>query len=328
MLTTQLDWNNSDIKKYLDQYLINEVPIAPQRQYAHIVLLRELESTAVLTTEGQTLDVELVRSGYQSKDTISRVLLQKRKQVAPERRTGRALNRPAKLDYGCQYMREMCGECPDCLIYGFAATKGEGSQRSRILTDSGFSIRPYEVLQRSITLNAIDDTTAGGVSGSAFAEREHIRPQAYFPTIETTVDVTSSEFLYILRNILNTTRYGAESQRQGYLNNIPVAIMFGQSEVLSNLSLVQRLYDELYVYQERSVEEPLDRNELIELTKKVLQDAMSQVYLPIQLIMDEELELMLSGIRGIWHSKEANESWLKQLQDEHQAYRKKIKPKK
>ncbi|MBS7531168.1 type I-D CRISPR-associated protein Cas7/Csc2 [Hazenella sp. IB182353] len=328
MLTTHLDWNQSEIKEKLDRYFFNEVPLAPQRQYAQIVLLREFESTAVLTTEGQFLDVELVRGGQTITDTLSRVLFQKRKQVAPERRTGRAFNRSFGINEKCQYMRKMCGECPDCLLYGFAATEGEGSQRSRILTDSGFSIRPYEVIQRSITLNAIDDTTTGGVSGSAFAEREHIRPQVYFPTIETAVDVTSSEFLYILRNILTTTRYGAESQRQGYIRNIPVAILFGQSEILSNLSLVQHLYDKLYCDQNRGIETSLDRDELIELIKQVLTDAQSQSYLPVQIMMNEELEQILSSIREIWKSKEANDSWLQQLQKEHQTYKKKVKPKK
>lgn len=180
MGSSQGNWHDSVVKKELDKHLLQEVPLSPQRFYASVVVVREFDSTAVLTTEGQMLDVELVRSGQKHAELTSRVLLQKRKQVAPERRTGRAFNRERGWGNECKYMEQMCGKCPDCLIYGFAATSGEGAQRSRLLTDSGFAIRSYEGMQRSITLNAISDTTKGGVSGSAFAEREHIRPQVFF----------------------------------------------------------------------------------------------------------------------------------------------------
>lgn len=325
-MSNTISWQESPVKKRLEAHLPGEIPILPMRRYVSVVILREFDSTAVLTTEGQTLDVEMVRSGRKYSEPISRVLLQKRKQIAPERRTGRAFHRDRSLGEGCDFMRSMCGKCPDCLIYGFAATSGEGAHRSRVLTDSGFTIRPYEAMQRSITLNAIDDSTRGGVSGSAFAEREHIRPQVFFPTIETAVDVTPAEFLYVLRNILTTTRYGAESNRQGFVNNHVVALLFGHGELISNLSLTQGVYDRLREKGgERFHEFPLERSEVEKAVMDVLEEEAKRSYLPVDLCAGEELVTLLDGVRDLWRNEEANAEWLQELESDQQAYLAKLK---
>ncbi|MBA4537826.1 type I-D CRISPR-associated protein Cas7/Csc2 [Bacillus aquiflavi] len=306
----------------INEYVVSEVPLAPLNRKIGFVVLRELASTAVLTTEGQTLDVEAVRAGKKSSELMSRVVLQKRKQVAPERRTGRAFNRQYGLaEEKCEYMKGMCGKCPDCLLYGFAATSGEGSQRSRILTDSAFSIRNYEQIQRTITLNAIEDTTKGGVSGSAFAEREHVRPQVFFPTIETAVDVTYAELIYILNNILTTTRYGAEANRQGFVHNHLVAIVLSNTEVTSNLSITQSVFDKLVdKYGEDVTELPLERDTLLNLTVQSIKQASEQVFAPVTIIDGEELSEILSELRAFLKDNKGVQEWLKQLKSDHDAY--------
>ena len=185
----------------------------------------------------------------------------KRKQIAPERRTGKALLRdmdiltdivigkdkkgksiiPKRSE--CQIMGNSCGLCPDCILYGYAATKDTGSQRARVLTDSGFVVRDIQQVMRNIKLNAIQDTIAGGIAGSAFASRENVLPQIFIPTVETLLDVTSTEFTYVLGNILKTTRYGAESNREGFIRNNVLGIYFSDVELFSNLELTQMYYD-------------------------------------------------------------------------------------
>lgn len=314
--------NDLKLFKVLESGLGQAVPLAPHNKKIGIVVLREFASTSVLTTEGQALDVELVRAGDQHSNLVSRVVLQKRKQIAPERRNGRAFNRHYDLaDEKCKYMEEMCGKCPDCIIYGFAATSGEGSQRARVLTDSAFSIREYEHIQRSITLNAIEDTTKGGVSGSAFAEREHVRPQVYFPTIETLVDVTSAEFLWILRNILTTSRYGAESSRQGYVHNYPVALVVSDTEITSNLRLTQRIYDQYIEKHGADFSEfPLDREEVQQMLLTAIYQAQEEAYAPVIVIDGEQLENILSEVRHFLKDEEGVGEWLKQLQLDHEKY--------
>ena len=51
-----------------------------------------------------------------------------------------------------------CGVCPDCILYGFVVTSSgrAGSQRARVLTDSGFVVRDLPRVTRDIKLNAIN----------------------------------------------------------------------------------------------------------------------------------------------------------------------------
>ncbi len=246
------------LKKY-SRYFHPSVPKFRQNKYVQILVLRETKSYAIFTTEGDALDTEQLQAGYNDhngKKSIDRVVMFKRKQVAPERRTGKALLRQFGLvgdgngeakssPKTCYLMEGMCGECPDCVLYGFAAVQGEGSQKSRLLTDSAFTLRGYTQIQKMIKLNAIQDKTEGGVAGSAFAEKDTLIPQIFLPCVETLVDATQDELVYTLGNILQTTRYGAESNREGYIHNHIVGISFGNVEKLSNLDLTQRLYDKL-----------------------------------------------------------------------------------
>src|SRR5437660_12817896 len=70
-----------------------QIPRYRQNRYVQIIVLRETKSHAIFTTEGQTLDVERLQAGITNRQQIDRVVMYKRKQVAPERRTGKALLR-------------------------------------------------------------------------------------------------------------------------------------------------------------------------------------------------------------------------------------------
>src|SRR5437763_5448271 len=70
-----------------------EIPRYRQNRYIQIVVLRETKSHAIFTTEGQTLDVERLQAGLVNRKQIDHVVMYKRKQIAPERRTGKALMR-------------------------------------------------------------------------------------------------------------------------------------------------------------------------------------------------------------------------------------------
>src|SRR2546429_8608900 len=102
-----------------------QIPRYRQNRYAQIVVLRETKSHAIFTTEGRTLDVERLQAGITTREQIDRVVMYKRKQIAPERRTGKALLRDLNIlvdaDTGkkekgnkqkrsdCQIMGASCG---------------------------------------------------------------------------------------------------------------------------------------------------------------------------------------------------------------------------
>src|SRR2546429_2618297 len=105
------------------------IPQKPLGRYVHFVLLRETESFPLFQTDG-SLNVIRIRAGRkpEHKETISRLVLFKRKQTSPERLTGRELLHSNGLiaDAEGQTNRcvcnsaDACKHCPDCILYGFA----------------------------------------------------------------------------------------------------------------------------------------------------------------------------------------------------------------
>jgi len=321
-----------------------QIPRYRQNRYVQIVVLRETKSHAIFTTEGQTLDVERLQAGLSARKQVDRVVMYKRKQIAPERRAGKALMRDLGIletikvsgskkgknssiqPADCQIMGGSCGVCPDCILYGYAATTGIGSQRARILTDSGFVVRDLQQVMRNIKLNAIQDTTAGGIAGSAFAGRENVLPQIFLPTVETLLDVTMPEFLYVLGNILKTTRYGAESNREGFVRNHILGIYFSDVELFSNLELTQRYYDALASTSEYQVlPDYLDCQDFKAHWPAIEQTALAQVVGRKRQVTD--LEGLLAGVRGLYQDEKVLLSMLQQLAGQAKQYAETVKPK-
>ncbi|MEI6045096.1 MAG: type I-D CRISPR-associated protein Cas7/Csc2 [Chloroflexota bacterium] len=350
------------LNQYRDAFH-TQIPRYRQNRYAQIVVLRETKSHAIFTTEGRTLDVERLQAGNTNTTAIDRVVMYKRKQVAPERRTGKALLRdlgilkevealskdkggkPKKpigegedlnkdkggkskktIRMDCQIMGGSCGMCPDCILYGYAATTGTGSQKARVLTDSGFVVRSEPQVMRDIKLNAIQDTIAGGIAGSAFSGRENLLPQVFIPTVETLLDVTAAEFTYVLGNILKTTRYGAESNREGFIRNHVLAIYFSDVELFSNLELTQYFYDGLTEASGNGQpHDYLSLEDFINAWPKVEQKALAPVFGRRRKV--ENLAGLLGGVRSLFENETALRSLLEALDRETLRYVRETKSK-
>ena len=122
-----------------------EIPKLPMGKYAHIIVLRETSSFALFQTDGE-LNLSRVSLGRQTPNqkATARIVLFKRKQSTPERLTGRELLRRYGLVENCKYnTAEFCKRCPDCIYYGFAIGD-QGSERSKVLVDSAFSVTGYD----------------------------------------------------------------------------------------------------------------------------------------------------------------------------------------
>lgn len=232
------------------------IPLTPMGRYAHFVLLRETNSFPLFQTD-QELNFAQVNAGRSGNDVISRIVVFKRKQTTPERLTGRELLRRYHLTTDeesadkaryCEYNSEnFCKHCPDCIYYGFAIGQ-EGSERSKVLVDSAFSLSNYDESHQSMTFNAPYEhgtMSKNGSTKSSFGEQDHVLPQVFFPAIITLRDPTEAEFIYVFNNILRTKRYGAQTTRTGTLENHVVAVIFTDGEICSNLKLTQKLYDQL-----------------------------------------------------------------------------------
>ena len=256
----------SILNNYTD-FMVEKYENFPQSRYLTLIILRKAESEMIFRPEGsgEGLSRDTVHAGLDDGDPISRVTISKRKQTAVERRTGRELLRQHNLlfyapdtkgerkeeaDNICALNRNKpCGICADCMIYGYAVGGG-GAQKSRVITDDGFSILSYQAVTAKRTFNALYDnnTMRDPVTKEASASiqaDEYVKPETLFIDMQTLKDLTAIEIRYVIANILRSRRYGAISSRLGKMHNTLVGAIFSDCELFSNLELTQSVYDRL-----------------------------------------------------------------------------------
>lgn len=260
------------------------VPPRPAGRYAHIVLLRETDSYSLFQTDGE-LNTARVHAGVSQAELITRITMFKRKQTTPERLIGRELLRRYGLVSGeqsdpqdkgkkadergvavdraglpiCDYNVDFCKQCPDCISYGFAIGDA-GSEKSKVYSDTAYSLSAFDASHEAFTLNAPYEggtMSRKGEVTSRINEQDHVRPQTLFPAIITLRDVTAPLFLYVLGNVLRARRYGAQTTRTGTMTNHVLGIVLADGEICSNLHLTQRLYDALIEREAISPAQPV-----------------------------------------------------------------------
>ena len=246
-----------------------DIPKLPMGKYAHVIMLRETNSFALFQTDGE-LNICRVSLGRKEQTPGTRIVLFKRKQSTPERLTGRELLRRYGLVDECKYNSdEFCKRCPDCIYYGFAIGDS-GSERSKVLVDSAFSITGYDMSHQQFTFNAPSENgtmSEDGKMKTALGEQDYVLPQVYFPSVVTIKDPTEAEFIYVLNNILRTKRYGAQNTRTGTVENHITGIVFSDGEIFSNLQLTQAVYDALS--PEQRAKTPLPQEAVLEAMRSV-----------------------------------------------------------
>ncbi|MDZ8054077.1 MAG: type I-D CRISPR-associated protein Cas7/Csc2 [Aulosira sp. ZfuVER01] len=293
-------------------------------KYIHFIMLRHSQSFPVFQTDG-ILNTARTQAGLgttdESKKQISRLVMFKRKQTTPERLAGRELLRGLNLtsadeankDKHCEYNGEKsCKKCPDCIIYGFAIGDS-GSERSKVYSDSAFSLSAYEKSHRSFTFNAPFEggtMSEAGEMRSSINELDHVIPEVTFPTIETLRDPTYEGFIYVLGNLLRTKRYGAQESRTGTMRNYIAGIVFGDGEIFSNLHFTQALYDALkgdvnapvsdILQQVESVANNLLNDEPIRKTKLIFGSQLNDLLEEVNALYQDEVSLVetMSALYG------------------------------
>ncbi|MGI9057643.1 MAG: type I-D CRISPR-associated protein Cas7/Csc2 [Ktedonobacteraceae bacterium] len=253
---------NLTILNQYSEYLQPRYDKFPHGRYASLLVVRKTESETIFRTEGsgEGLVKEVVTAGVNNATPIRRVMISKRKQTAVERRTGRELLREHDLlkmalvnkkEQICALNTNApCGECIDCMLYGYAVGGG-GAQKSRVMTDDAFSIGPVAQVTGKRTFNATFDNGTmrspfdDNKPSTSINEDEYVLPETHFLDVETLKDVTLGELQYVIGNVLRSTRYGAISSRLGRVRNTLAAIVFSDTEIFSNLELTQHVYDTL-----------------------------------------------------------------------------------
>jgi CRISPR-associated protein Csc2 len=310
-------------------WFLPQVPGKPMGRYAHVILLRITDSYSLFQTDGE-LNTARVHAGQMEGETVARLIMFKRKQSTPERLVGREMLRRYGFLSGdmadtsskaltddnglpiCDYNVRFCTECPDCITYGFAIGDA-GSEKSKVITDTAYSLTAYADSHEAFTLNApYEDGTMTrlGVVTSRINEQDHIQPQVIFPAVVTTRDLTSNLFLYVLNNVLRTRRYGAQTTRTGRIRNQIVAIALTDGEIFSNLKLTQWLYDALYAQNAISPPDPVDPALAFNVATGLVSDLLAEDGVQVdQLLIGTELENLLQNMNRL----ASNETQLKEL---------------
>lgn len=313
----------------------------PKGRTIGLVVLRTTQSETIFRTEGsgEPMCSEFVQAGINNSEVIPRLVMTKRKQVAPERRRGREFLRAHNLFRTAPKNGSLCSlntnapceMCIDCFLYGFAAG-GEGAQKSRVWTEDAFSILPSTELIGDRTINAIFETGTmrdeNGKPSNALNTSEYIKPGVHFLDIVTLKDVTADELHYALGNILLTSRYGAVSSRVGRMENQILGLFGGIAELPSSLELVQAVYDNLKSAKV-PLEHPLKTSVLIAETQRVLSAWTNKRGIFMQL-SQAELDTLLADVDRNW-SLEEQETFLKRLDSSYESFRhipSEIEPKK
>ncbi|MCT7955836.1 type I-D CRISPR-associated protein Cas7/Csc2 [Laspinema palackyanum] len=314
----------------LTQFLAPTYENFPKGRTIGMVVLRKTQSELILRTEGsgEPMCSEFVQAGFQHKNSLQRLVMTKRKQVAPERRFGREQLRGFELLYPnkdgavCSLNTNApCEMCIDCFLYGFAAGGG-GAQKSRVWTEDAFSLLPTSETVAERTINAIFETGTmrdeNGKASTALNTSEYIKPGVHFLDVVTLKDMTADEMRYVLGNILMTPRYGAVSSRIGRMENQILGIFGGITELPSSLELVQSLYDAL-IEANTPLEHPFDTDLLVEMTKGAIATWTNRRGISRQLT-EEQLTDVIADVDRHWDGE--RETFLKRLDRSYETFRK------
>jgi CRISPR-associated protein Csc2 len=316
----------------LKPFLATQYENFPKGRTIGMVVLRTTQSETIFRTEGtgEPMCSEYVQAGIADTTSIPRLVMTKRKQIAPERRKGREFLRSHELLYTAPKGETICAlntnapceMCIDCFLYGFAAG-GEGAQKSRIWTEDAFSVLPATELISDRTINAIFENGTmrdeKGNASTALNTSEYIKPGVHFLDIVTLKDVTADEMRYVLGNILLTSRYGAVSSRVGRMENQILGIFGGIAELPSSLELVQGIHDKL-IADGKPMEHPFNTEALVSITQSVIADWTDKRGISMQLSVDE-LKGVIADVDRHWDLTE-QETFLKRLDKTYQPLRK------
>ena len=292
-----------DIKKKLSSGLVEELINEPSAHYVHILLLRELQSSAIFTTNGQDADIATV--GIGAEDGLvdySPVMMFKRKQTGSDRRKGKELQRNLTGIEDTMNVNEMTQDSPESMLYGSAAGDEAISVTSRVMYDTAYSIRDSSAIVEEKFQNAPGDQFAKGAT-TAIREPDFIVPGTVFPCVVTLRDATFDELVFVLGITKMNKRYGAATSRIGRMENHVLGIYCGIEEGPANLILSQEVARRLAMENGGMTSESLNKvlyspvldiAKVKEHIKKAFEDDIED--LNVEALTDEETDELLGYV--------------------------------
>jgi CRISPR-associated protein Csc2 len=227
--------NKSIIKEKLGKYFVEELSPFLTAKTIQIVLLRQILDFTILRTE-DSRELNTVELPANLNTTESEVygLFLASKQKAVESRKYMEILRTFS-DIKCFLPKNLCMECPRCVLFGAVKTKGKYNIRHRVEYSSAYSIQSFDDINEVLTFNAVD--VQDQKTGQALGVSHNFKPLSLFPSIVTLKSVTYEEFILFLKTVIASTSYGAETRVKGDCRNEIVGIIGGCEEIITPLEL-------------------------------------------------------------------------------------------
>jgi CRISPR-associated protein Csc2 len=301
----------------------SEIPYKPMGKYIHFLTMRITESYPLFQTDSE-LNKARVSAGIVDKTPISRLAMFKRKQSTPERLVGRELLR----NYGlmtakeCEYNVSFAMNNPDCIIYGFAIGDS-GSEKSKVVVDTAFSINSFDATHETFTLNAPFENGTMSEKGSVTSrinQQDHIKPQVFFPSIVTLKDPTEASFLYVFNNILRTRHYGAQTTRTGRVRNELIGVIFADGEIVSNLRWTQAIYDAMKESHNFDSTDPLNEESVLTAATSTIEALMTKEFIVHTDLLGEKFVPLLDEVKTLLGNEDSLKQVLQQADQEAKTY--------
>jgi CRISPR-associated protein Csc2 len=293
---------NDTTREALKPGTVDNLVAAPENNYTTILVLRELESHAVFTTNGQDADVATVRVHNDDEEIeYSPGLLFMRKQTGSDRRFAKSMQRDLIGRECTMKVNEMCQTCPECVLYGSAASGNDDqavSVTSRVMYDTAYSVRDVSAVVDEKFQSAPGDEYAKEAT-SAIREPDFFEPGTIFPSSITLRDATPEEVAFALGITLKNKRYGATTTRLGRVKNHVLGIYVGNEEGPANLELSRELVRRFAAtndgLEDTVFESSLSRTQAREHTRQAYDDICSAEGLSLSPIGEEARESLRSA---------------------------------
>lgn len=237
---------------------MDEMTNTPGTNYTTLLVLRELESHAIFTTNGQDADIaSLSVTGDEGSIEYSPGLMFMRKQTGSDRRMGKAIQREL-LDYeqeDSMEVNEMNPRSVESALYGSAASGDDEVDigvTSRVMYDTAFTVRDASACIDEKFQNAPGEGYAKG-SRASIREPDFFEPGTLFPCTITLRDATPAEVAFVLAITKRNKRYGAATTRLGRVKNHLLGIYTGSEEGPSNRELTAEVIKQFAAHSDRSL---------------------------------------------------------------------------
>jgi CRISPR-associated protein Csc2 len=300
-----------------------EIPYKPMGKYVHFLTMRITESYPLFQTDSE-LNKARVSAGIIDKTPISRLAMFKRKQSTPERLVGRELLRTYGIMTAteCEYNVSFAMNNPDCIIYGFAIGDS-GSEKSKVVVDTAFSINSFDATHETFTLNAPFESGTMSEKGSVTSrinQQDHIKPQVFFPSIVTLKDPTEASFLYVFNNILRTRHYGAQTTRTGRVRNELIGVIFADGEIVSNLRWTQAIYDGMKDSHSFDSSDPLNEESVLMTATNTIEALMAKEFIVHTDLLGTKFTPLLDEVKTLLGNEDGLKQVLQQADKEAKSY--------